>query len=132
MERRSTDRSDVPDWCSTRVDPDDPCPVDATINALRGRWTIVILREFFLHGELAYSDLSARLRLLSEKVLSDRLGHLTAAGVLQRRRIAGWPPRVTYSLSERGRALGPVVQTMWDWGAADTTAEPAVRGIALR
>ncbi|WP_181797350.1 helix-turn-helix domain-containing protein [Streptomyces sp. WELS2] len=61
---------------------------------------------------------------LSDKVLSDRLAQLTRAGVIERHRIPGWPPRVRYELTALGRALEPVLRGMWEWGTArrDTSA----------
>ncbi|WP_199493198.1 winged helix-turn-helix transcriptional regulator [Marinitenerispora sediminis] len=95
--------------------PDPRCPVEVALAALRGRWTTLVLREL-LRGRESFSDLAAALPDLSAKVLADRLAQLTAAGVLERHREPGWPPRVRYRLTERGRELGPVLQALWDWG----------------
>ncbi|WP_433336970.1 winged helix-turn-helix transcriptional regulator [Spirillospora sp. CA-294931] len=110
--------------------PDDPragvaapsasCPVEITLAALRGRWTTLVVREL-LRGDRTFTELSAALPDLSDKVLSERLAQLTGAGVLDRRREAGWPPRVHYGLTPWGRRLGPVLQAMWDWGAQAPT-----------
>ncbi|MFE7095355.1 winged helix-turn-helix transcriptional regulator [Streptomyces erythrochromogenes] len=94
------------------------CPVDVTLTALGGRWTPLVLREFLRRGQATYSELSAALPVLSDKVLSDRLAQLTRAGVIERHRTPGWPPRVRYVLTGRGRALEPVVDSMWEWGSA--------------
>ncbi|MDT0322356.1 winged helix-turn-helix transcriptional regulator [Streptomyces millisiae] len=106
--------------------PDDPrarvaapapgCPVEIALDALRGRWTTLVVREL-LTGPRTYSELSAALPALSDKVLTDRLRHLTEAAVLDRERVPGFPPGVRYHLTERGRELGPVLQALWDWGA---------------
>jgi len=73
----------------------------------------------FRHGRRSYTQLSTALPNLSDKVLSDRLTHLTEAGVIERHRVAAWPPRVTYSLTDRGRALVPILQALWDWGRSE-------------
>ncbi|GAA1971680.1 winged helix-turn-helix transcriptional regulator [Kitasatospora viridis] len=98
--------------------PEPRCPVDITLAALAGRWTPLVLREFLLRGEATYSELSAALPTLSDKVLSERLAQLTRAGIIDRHREAGWPPRVRYVLTGEGRELAPVLRSMWDWGAA--------------
>lgn len=105
---------------SDLVPPDDEprCPVDITLAALAGRWTPLVLREFLRRGQATYSELSAALPALSDKVLSERLARLTGAGVIERHRTPGWPPRVRYTLTGRGRALEPVVRSMWEWGTA--------------
>jgi DNA-binding HxlR family transcriptional regulator len=106
--------------------PDDPraevteptasCPIEITLSALRGRWTTLVIREL-LRGDRTFSELGRALPALSDKVLAERLAHLADAGVVHRHRQTGWPPRVRYSLTERGRSLGPVLQALWDWGA---------------
>ncbi|MEU5222149.1 helix-turn-helix domain-containing protein [Streptomyces toyocaensis] len=106
--------------------PDDPranvtapapeCPVEITLAALHGRWTTLVVREL-LRGDLSYSELRAVLPALSDKVLSDRLAQLAEAGVVERDRRPGWPPRVRYALTPSGHRLGPVLQALWDWGA---------------
>jgi DNA-binding HxlR family transcriptional regulator len=111
--------------------PDDPradvagptpsCPVEITLEALRGRWTTLVIREL-LRGERSFTQLRAALPALSDKVLSDRLTHLVDVGVLDRRRQPGWPPRVSYALTPQGHRLGPVLQALWDWGATDAAA----------
>jgi DNA-binding HxlR family transcriptional regulator len=92
------------------------CPVEVTLHALRGRWTTLVVREL-LAGERTFSDLAAALPTLSDKVLTDRLTHLTACGVVGRIREPGWPSRVTYALTPRGYALRGVLEVMWAWGA---------------
>jgi DNA-binding HxlR family transcriptional regulator len=86
---------------------------------LRGRWMPLVLLEFLRNGELSFSELAAALSGLSDKVLSERLIQLTDAGVLARHRTPGWPPRVRYVLTDRGRALAPVLEAMWLWGAGN-------------
>ncbi|MEV4470316.1 winged helix-turn-helix transcriptional regulator [Nonomuraea salmonea] len=113
--------------------PDDPranvpaptpsCPVEITLAALHGRWTTLVIREF-LKGDHTFSELREALPDLSDKVLSDRLAHLTNAGILTRHREPGWPPRVHYTLTPHGRSLGPVLQALWDWGSTAPTRHP--------
>ncbi|MFC8784350.1 winged helix-turn-helix transcriptional regulator [Streptomyces nigra] len=116
--------------------PDDPranvtaptpeCPVEITLSALQGRWTTLVVREL-LHGDRSYSDLRTALPAPSGKVLSDRPARLGQAGVVERDRRPGWPPRVRYALTPRGRRLGPVLQALWDWGA-ETSARGSGAG----
>ncbi|MFU8852334.1 winged helix-turn-helix transcriptional regulator [Micromonospora sp. SL1-18] len=105
------------DLCSgPDVRPDPSCPVEVTLAALRGRWTALVIGEI-ARGPRSFTALAQALPALSDKVLADRLAQLAEAGVVVRRRTPSWPPRVTYTLTDRGRALLPVLQAMWDWGA---------------
>ncbi|ANS69626.1 MarR family transcriptional regulator [Streptomyces lincolnensis] len=110
--------ADCPDSALVPPGHEPRCPVDITLAVLGGRWTPLVLREFLRRGEATYSELSAALPALSDKVLSDRLAQLTGAGVLERHRIPGWPPRVHYALTVQGRELEPVMRGMWEWGSA--------------
>jgi len=105
------------------VEPNPDCPVEVTLAALRGRWTPLVMLEFLRHGERSFSELASALPALSDKVLSDRLAHLTSAGVIERHRTPSWPPRVRYALTERGRSLTPVLQALWSWGADSEDGE---------
>ncbi|PSJ27422.1 hypothetical protein B7P34_17720 [Streptosporangium nondiastaticum] len=49
---------------------------------------------------------------------------LDGRGVAERIRTAGWPPAVRYELTPRGRALGPVLQALWDWGEGASPQPP--------
>ena len=124
----------LPDDPMARVSAPTPaCPVEITLAALRGRWTTLVVRELLradtcARGPYAYSELAATLPELSDKVLTERLAHLVAAGAVLRTRTPGWPSTVTYELTPHGRELGPVLQALWDWGArvpAPPTAEEA-------
>ncbi|NUT96908.1 MAG: helix-turn-helix transcriptional regulator [Saccharothrix sp.] len=97
--------------------PTPECPVEVTLHALRGRWTTLVVREL-LGGARTYSELAAALAV-SDKVLADRLAQLVACGVVERSRVAGWPPRVSYALTPRGRALRGVLDALWEWGSHD-------------
>ncbi|MGW0588988.1 winged helix-turn-helix transcriptional regulator [Streptosporangium sp. NPDC002607] len=110
-------RQGLPDDPRAHVtEPTPSCPVEITLAALHGRWTTLVIREF-LQGDRTFTELRHALPALSDKVLSDRLAHLTEAGVLDRRRRPGWPPRVHCTLTSDGHRLGPVLQALWDWGA---------------
>lgn len=99
------------------VEPDPSCPVEITLGVLRGRWTALVVREL-MQGPRSFSELAQALPALSDKVLADRLAQLVEAGALDRQRRAGWPPRVRYTLTERGHALVPVLQALWEWGSS--------------
>lgn len=97
------------------AEPSPSCPVEITLDVLRGRWTTLVIREL-LRGDRSFSEMRQALPRLSDKVLADRLAHLVQSGVLERRREPGWPPRSHYALTPHGRRLGPVLQALWDWG----------------
>ncbi|WP_240895981.1 winged helix-turn-helix transcriptional regulator [Kineococcus siccus] len=85
---------------------------------MEGRWATLVVREL-LSGTKRFGELRAALPGISPKTLTDRLRHLEAHDVLSRRAFAEVPPRVEYSLTERGRRLEPVLLALWEWGHDD-------------
>ncbi|WP_242908331.1 winged helix-turn-helix transcriptional regulator [Actinomadura terrae] len=105
-------------------EPSPSCPVEVALTALKGRWTTLVIREL-LRGEHTFTELREALPALSDKVLSDRLAHLTETGVVTRRREPAWPSRTHYELTPSGKRLGPVLQSLWNWGTAHPHQEPS-------
>ncbi|WP_242883320.1 winged helix-turn-helix transcriptional regulator [Actinomadura litoris] len=104
------------------TEPSPSCPVEIALTALKGRWTTLVIREL-LRGEHTFTELRDALPALSDKVLSDRLTHLTETGVVTRHREPAWPSRTRYRLTPSGHRLGPVLQTLWNWGTDHSTAD---------
>ncbi|MFE9103557.1 winged helix-turn-helix transcriptional regulator [Actinomadura geliboluensis] len=116
MTHQTVGHPGLPDDPRAAVDEPTPsCPVEITLDVLRGRWMTLVVREL-LREDRSFTELRQALPALSDKVLADRLAHLVQCGVLERRRQPGWPPRTRYALTPHGHRLGPVLQALWDWG----------------
>lgn len=76
-------------------------------------WTLLILQQATL-GAVRYGDFAARLPI-SHAVLTARLTAMTADGLLEKRTYQANPPRAEYVLTPRGRALWPVLLSVWEW-----------------
>jgi DNA-binding HxlR family transcriptional regulator len=94
------------------------CPVQHSLKFIGGKWRIGILwsmkstcRRF---GELKRDVLG-----ITEKMLIQELRYLESIGVVDRRSYYEIPPKVEYSLTERGRSLIPVIENIVSWGYAD-------------
>jgi len=92
------------------------CPVARTADIIGNKWTPLIVRDL-VWGERRFSELERSLRGISPKTLSERLKRLEESGVLRRRCFAEVPPRVEYSLTDKGHALLPVIESMRAFGA---------------
>jgi DNA-binding HxlR family transcriptional regulator len=92
------------------------CPVARTLDKIGERWTILMLRDFFLHGTRRYQDLQESLTGLAPNTLSARLKSLEGHGLIERKLYNEHPPRLEYHLTEKGRSLGPIVRALRDWG----------------
>lgn len=92
------------------------CPIAGTLDVIGDRWTILILRDLFLHDARRFQDFEAALPGLTQSVLSARLKSLEADAVVATRTYEMHPPRVEYFLTPKGRDLGPILRAMKHWG----------------
>jgi DNA-binding HxlR family transcriptional regulator len=93
------------------------CPVARTAEIIGNKWTPLIVRDL-ARGRRRFSELERSLVGISPKTLSDRLKRLEEADVVVRECFAEVPPRVEYSLTPRGFALLPVIESMRAFGTA--------------
>ena len=96
------------------------CPVARTLDIIGERWTLMILRDFFLHGPRRFQDLQESLTGVAPNTLSARLQSLEANGLVERHAYSEHPPRLEYRLTDKGKSLGPVLRAMRDWGERNT------------
>ncbi|HEX6123373.1 MAG TPA: helix-turn-helix domain-containing protein [Ktedonobacterales bacterium] len=91
------------------------CPVARTARIVSGKWTLLIIRDLTT-GTKRFSELERSLGGISPKTLSERLSALEREGILLRRTFAEVPPRVEYSLTEKGQALVTLIGAMREYG----------------
>jgi DNA-binding HxlR family transcriptional regulator len=80
-----------------------------------GKWKVAIVWHLSFAGR-RFAELRDLLPGVSEKVLTAQLRQLQKDGVLRRIAAPSVPPRVDYELTEAGRELIPIMQSMCDWG----------------
>lgn len=91
------------------------CPVQATSNAMAGKWKVLIMWHLSFRSH-RFSELRDLLPGVSEKVLTAQLRELERDGIVARVSAATVPPRVDYMLGAAGEELIPIMQAMCDWG----------------
>jgi DNA-binding HxlR family transcriptional regulator len=94
------------------------CPVTAMLELIGGKWKPVIL--YCLRSDTRrFGEIAARIPQISRKVLTEQLKELEQDGLVVREQFNEIPPRVEYSLTERGKSLSPVLNEMENWGLAN-------------
>ena len=93
----------------------DTCPVCATSDIVCGKWTLLIIRDL-AEGRSRFCELERSLAGISPRTLSLRLRALEEEGVVERDTFSEVPPRVEYALTEKGRALIPIIEDMRAYG----------------
>src|SRR5438067_11877312 len=96
------------------------CPIARTLDIIGERWTILSLRDLVVGGPQKFQDFQQSLAGISPNTLSARLKRLQESGVVERRFYEQHRPRAEYLLTAKGRALGPVLKALLDWGRAHT------------
>ena len=91
------------------------CGVEVTLATIGGKWKGLILWHLRLKT-LRFSQLQRRLQTVTQKMLTQQLRELEADGLVHRQVYAEVPPRVEYSLTERGTSVVPILELMCDWG----------------
>jgi len=91
------------------------CPIARTADIISKKWTILIIRDLTL-GVQRFNQLERSLQGISPKTLSERLRSLEKEGIIARQTFAEAPPRVEYSLTEKGRDLAGVIESMRSYG----------------
>lgn len=99
---------------------EESCPVARGLSVIGDRWTMLVVRDCFL-GYRRFEQIQERLGI-TRHVLADRLRKLEAAGVLRREPYQQRPLRHEYRLTDRGKALYPVMVSLIDW--ANTHVPP--------
>ena len=93
------------------------CPVGTTLTLISDKWKVLILRDL-MPGTKRFGELKKSVGNVSQKVLTAQLRAMEESGLVNRKVYAEVPPRVEYSLTELGKSLKPILDSMWAWGEA--------------
>lgn len=88
------------------------CPLAQSVQLLCERWTLLVVREL-IAGSTRFNELQKGVPLMSPSLLSSRLKQLAAAGVVK---IEGKRGNYTYTLTQAGQELRPVIEVLGAWG----------------
>jgi DNA-binding HxlR family transcriptional regulator len=91
------------------------CPVCATADVVCQKWTVLVIRDLAA-GCSRFCELERSLAGISPRTLSLRLRALEQEGIVERNTYPEVPPRVEYALTEKGRALLPLIEDMRRFG----------------
>ena len=91
------------------------CPVCRTAEIISGKWTLLVIRDL-ADGSARFCELERSLEGISPRTLSLRLRALEEEGIVERHTFPEVPPRVEYALTDKGRALVPLIEDMRTYG----------------
>ena len=100
------------------------CPVATTVRLIGSKWKLLIIRNL-LQRPWRFNELKKNLEGISQKVLTDSLRSMEADGIVTRTVYPEVPPRVEYALSEKGRSVIPILQSICQWAGGYYKEEEA-------
>lgn len=89
----------------TKGAPGETCPIAKTLDVIGTKWTFLIIRDLLIEGTMRFSDLLKSMNGISPKTLSLRLKTLEDHGLLNKKVFPEVPPRVEYTLTDKGKQL---------------------------
>lgn len=91
------------------------CPVVETARLIGRKWDLIVIR-FLLEGPKRFAELKVSMPDVSSKSLSATLKELGVKGMVDRTVNSGFPVAVVYSLTQKGREMGDIIDAMRHWG----------------
>jgi DNA-binding HxlR family transcriptional regulator len=91
------------------------CPIEATLAVLGGKWKPLILYHL-MERTHRFGELQRLIPSVTREMLTQHLRQLEADGIVHREVYQQVPPKVEYSLTEKGRTLRPLLLAMNEWG----------------
>lgn len=95
---------------------DSKCPVIYALDILGQKWKLPILWCLFEEEKIRYNELKRQIKGITNMMLTKSLRELEEDNIIIRTQYTTIPPKVEYSLSERGKALLPVLSELSKWG----------------
>ena len=103
------------------------CPLNASVEMLGDRWSLLIIRDMMLRGFRYYKDFLKSYEGIATNILADRLRKLVAHGIIATRRDPSDGRKLIYALTAKGIDVAPVLSEMVLWAAAhEATDNPAL------
>jgi DNA-binding HxlR family transcriptional regulator len=105
------------------------CPLNASVEMLGDRWSLLIIRDMMLQGARTYKELLECYEGIATNILADRLRKLVACGIIAAQPDSSDGRKLIYLLTAKGIDLAPVLTEMVLWAAAheDTGNQPLIR-----
>ena len=98
-----------------KLNPVSDCPLTAALAAVGGKWKLIII-YWLADGPKHFAGLRREMSAISQKVLTEQLRELIDDGLVRREETGQVPAPVIYSLTDYGRSVLPIAETVRTWG----------------
>ena len=98
-----------------KLEDDIRCPLEYGLAIFGGKWKSRIICVLSANGKLRYSELRKEMYNITDAVLAATLKDLIEDGIMDRKSYDEIPPRVEYSLTQKGNSVVPILQSICQW-----------------
>lgn len=98
-----------------KIEKDIRCPLEYGLEVFGGKWNSRIICVLAAKEVLRYSELRREMGNITDAVLAAALKELITNGIVKRQSYDEIPPRVEYSLAEKGNSVIPILQSICRW-----------------
>lgn len=102
--------------CLAEVENFEKTGFNYTLSLINGKYKLTILYAIARHEFIRYNELKRYLGVVSHKTLSSNLKELEKDNLIIRKEYPQIPPKVEYSLSQKGKSFIPILSAMCTWG----------------
>ena len=98
-----------------KLEDDIRCPLEYGLTLFGGKWKSRIICVLSANEKLRYSEIRKEMYNITDAVLAATLKELIEAGIIERRSYDEIPPKVEYYLTEKGKSVVPILQSICQW-----------------
>ena len=112
--------------CLKEVENFEKTGFNYTLSLINGKYKLTVLYALYRHNIIRFNQLQRYLNMISHKTLSSVLKELEKDGLIERKEYSQIPPKVEYSLSEKGQSFIPILYSLCEWGEKHNTDKERV------
>lgn len=92
------------------------CEKELTLHVIGGKWKMLILWHLGKEGTKRFNELKGLMPGITQRMLVNQLRELESDYIVHREVYPVVPPKVEYSLTDKGKSLMPILESMYSWG----------------
>jgi len=92
------------------------CPFEYSLNIISKKWRGLVIYYLHLNGVMRFSELKRELNGITQKMLTQTLRFLEEENIINRKVYPVVPPKVEYTLTDKGKSIVPILKCLQEWG----------------